>query len=90
MRVRSVLLGLASLIIGAALLGLLLMISRVDLRGIFHRVRSVDALSFVELSLLVGVNIYLSTQKWQIMDRVLRHRTDPELPAFTAFAVTAA
>jgi len=89
-RVRSVLLGLGSLTIGTALLGLLLVISRVDLRNIFQRVRRVDALSFVELSLLVGVNICLSTQKWQIMDRVLRHRTDPELPAFTAFAVTSA
>lgn len=90
MRVRSVLLGLGSLIVGNALLRLLLVISRVDLCGIFQRVRSVDTLSFVDLSLLVGVNIYLSTQKWQIMDRVLRHRTDPELPAFTAFAVTSA
>jgi uncharacterized membrane protein YbhN (UPF0104 family) len=89
-RLRSLLLVVASLAISVALIAVLVAVSKVDLRGVLLRLGSMDGRAFAKLSLLAGLNTYLSTQKWRLMDCVMRRSTDPELPTSTAFAMTSA
>ncbi len=90
MTLRRVFLLLASIVLGVGLVAVLIKIGKIDLRLTLLQLESVSRLAFVELVLLNGVLVYLSTAKWRSIDAVLRRSSDSVPSRVTSFAITSA
>jgi uncharacterized membrane protein YbhN (UPF0104 family) len=90
MTLRRALLALASVALGVILMALLIRIGKIDLRLTGHQLESVRPIVFIKLVLLNGLLIYLSTEKWRMVDTALRRTADSVPSRITSFAVTSA
>ena len=90
MRLRSVLLTIASIAVGVLLIVYLISICKIDPRATIRQVGSANRSAFFRLVLLLALLIFLSAQKWRLMDRVLRRPGDAALSRSASFAVTSA
>ena len=87
-RSRSIITVSLSLIIGLGLILLLLRASSVRWQEVLSRSLAVDRTAFVLLSLLFALNSFLSSEKWRMTDRVIRHGEGNPVPGSTAFGLT--
>jgi hypothetical protein len=85
---KRIALTLASFAVAAALIAALVVYSGVNLRETFARLAAMDRLAFLRMSVLMAFYIFLSSEKWRLIDRVLRHREDTPLPRSNAFTLT--
>lgn len=85
----SVLLSCTSLAAGLLLVILLSAYSGLSLRKAMTQLGDVVSLAFVRLSLLMALYVFLSAEKWRLIDRHMRG-TAEALPRLTGFALTAA
>ena len=85
---RRILFLIFSVLLGGLFILLLIHLGKVNLRVTGQMLRSVSVLNFVELMLLNGLLIALSTLKWRITDSVLRHPSDAVPSKMTAFFVS--
>jgi uncharacterized membrane protein YbhN (UPF0104 family) len=85
---RSALLAIASLVAGLALLGLLVFFSGMHLKEVLSRLIGIDKLACLRLALLTAVNTFLSSQKWRVADRAIRHTSDGSPSQFESFALS--
>src|SRR5512140_1803157 len=76
---RSILLALVSIALGAALIVLLVRVAKVDFRSVLAGLAGIDRFAFLRLTGLMGLNVYLSAEKWRLIDRVMRRSTDSTL-----------
>lgn len=88
MKVRSVFLSLVSITAGIVLIVALVRVAKVDPRAILQQLEYAKPVRFIGLALLMAFNIFLSGQKWQLMDRVLRRESDAALSRSAYFAFT--
>lgn len=88
MKRRSVAFTALSIVAGIVLLIILVRVSHVNIRESLARLRSVDQVAFAWLALLMGINTYLSSYKWRLIDGVLREKSDASPSRAIAFAVT--
>ena len=88
MRLRPILLAIASLTIGGVLIACLIAIGKIDPRETAQKLRHTDAVSFAVFTVLMALHILLSTQKWRIIDAVIRRPGDAPVPPSTAFALS--
>lgn len=88
MSARSTLISLGSLGLGAFLIWLLVMTSGISLGSMYSCLASVKGTTLVQIVLLLALNAYLSSQKWRLVDSVLRAKTDLVPSNFEAFAMT--
>lgn len=89
MSVRSGAIAIASLAIGAVLLALLVKVSGLHLQEMLSRLSAMDRLAFVRLTGLIAVNALLSSLKWRITDRAMRHTSEGAPSQFESFALSA-
>lgn len=89
MNLRSGALAVASLAIGAALLALLVKVSGLHLQEILARLSAMDRFAFIRLTCLLAVNALLSSLKWRITDRAMRHSSDGSPSQFESFVLSA-
>ena len=90
MKLRSVLLGLASIAVGAFLIVSLISVAKIDPHATLRQLASANRMAFVRLTLLMALHIFLSAQKWKLMDNVIRRPGDAALSRSAFFAVTSA
>ena len=88
MTARSTLISLGSLVLGAFLFWLLIMASGTSLGSMYSCLASVKGTVLVQITLLLALNAYLSSQKWRLVDSVLRGEGDFVPSNFEAFAMT--
>lgn len=88
MRTRSIFLSLGSIAVGTVLIVALVHIAKVDLHVTLRRVADANRAPFIGLALLMAFNIFLSAQKWQLMDAVIRRESDAGLSRSAYFAVS--
>src|SRR5690349_7402626 len=88
MRLRTILLSVASLSIGGALIACLIAIGKIDPHETFRKLSHVDGISFTGFTVLMAVHILLSTQKWRIIDGVIRRSGDVPLPRLRSFVLS--
>lgn len=88
MNLRKTILAFGSITASVALIALLIKVSRIDLHAMLALLRSVDRFAFLRLTLLMGFNTYLSSQKWWLVDRAVRRRNDLPLPQRTCLTLT--
>jgi hypothetical protein len=88
MNFRSGAIAIASLALGAALLGVLVKVSNLHLQEILSRFSAMDRLAFIRLTLLMALNAFLSSLKWRITDRAMRHTSDASLSQFESFVLS--
>jgi uncharacterized membrane protein YbhN (UPF0104 family) len=86
---RTVLLAVASLALGIALLVLLFRFTGVHWSQMAALLRTADKRAFVLLCCLFGFNSYLSCEKWRLAHSALSDPDDPPLTRTTAFSLTA-
>src|SRR5579883_3817 len=89
MKLRSGAVAVVSLAIGLALVGLLLRISGLGLQDITARFAGMDTRAFFGLVCLIILNAFLSSEKWRITDRAIRHTSNRELSQFESFTLSA-
>jgi len=90
MSIRRVLLFLASVVLAAVLLVLLIRIGKVDVRFMLHQLERVTPINFIKLVLLNGLLVFLSTVKWRCVDAALRHPRDFVSSGIASFFVSSA
>ena len=88
MKLRSAFFGVASLSLGGLLIAFLVGLGKIDLRETVRKVGHADVPSFLVFTFLMAVHILLSTQKWQIIDPVIRRPSDIPVPRSTSFALS--
>ena len=88
MTMRRWFLMLASLVLAVALIVLLIKVGKVDLWVTLQQLKSVSLLSFAKIALLNALLIYLSTEKWRLIDAAWRRPTDSVPPRTTSYALT--
>lgn len=90
MKLRSVLLTIASLAAGVVLIALLISFAKIDPHATLRQLASAKRVPLIRLTLLMAFNIFLSGQKWQLIDRVIRRGSDEVICRSAFFAVTSA
>jgi Lysylphosphatidylglycerol synthase TM region len=85
---RRWLLGIGSAILALVLIVVLIKVGKINLRLTLDQLRTVSWLSFTKLFLLNCVLVYLSTEKWRIIDAAWRRASDSIPSRITAFAHT--
>ena len=90
MKIRTLVLTLASFAIGVVLIEYLIALGKIDLRDTLRRLRHLDATSFVVFTLLMALHIFLSAQKWRTIDCVMRRPGDTPVAPTTSFALSSA
>jgi uncharacterized membrane protein YbhN (UPF0104 family) len=90
MKLRSVLLTLGSIAVGMFLIASLISVAKIDPRATIRQLGGVNRMAFLRLILLLTLHIFLSAQKWQLMDCVIRRRRDTALSSSACFALTSA
>ena len=88
MSTRRTLLWLASALLGALLLILLVRVGHIDVRTVLLQLESVSLLAFLWLVVLNAALVYLSTEKWRSVDAVLRHSSDSVPSRTTSFTIS--
>lgn len=87
---KRVLVAIASVGIGAGLIALLLRFGHVDLVGTLHQIGDVSGIAFAKLVFLNALLIWISTQKWRLVDKALREPSDATPSRTAAFTFTSA
>jgi uncharacterized protein (TIRG00374 family) len=87
-RLRSILLAVGSLSAGVLLITCLMALAKIDVREVVQKLNHMDGISFAAFTLLMALHIFLSTQKWRIIDAVVRHPDDAPLPGWMSFALS--
>jgi uncharacterized membrane protein YbhN (UPF0104 family) len=90
MSLRSALLSVISIAVAVLLIAGLVALAKVDLLAVVHELRTASRFAIAQLTLLMTLNIFLSSQKWRLMDKVIRRPSDVPLSPFGFFAVTSA
>jgi uncharacterized membrane protein YbhN (UPF0104 family) len=90
MKVRRLLLFLASAVIAVTLIVLLIRLGKVDLRLTLHQLELVSVFDFFKLVLLNGLLVYLSTEKWRSIDFAMRRPSDFVPSRIASFLVSSA
>ena len=90
MNLRSLFLTLASIANGIVLVASLVAVSKIDPRATMRQLGDLNRMAFVKLTLLMGLNTFLSAQKWRLVDAAVRRPADAALPRLTSFALTSA
>lgn len=90
MRMRRSVLLLASILLGALLVWLLIRLGKVDLLAMRHQIGQVSLANFGKLALLNGLLIQLSTMRWRIIDAALRHPSDSVPSWIAAYSMSSA
>ena len=85
---RSFLLAFGSAALAISLLTMLVWASKIDLHTILVQLKNVRQTAFLELVLLIGLQSFLSAQKWRLVDSVVRQDSEPALPIAATFAMT--
>lgn len=88
MKVKPVLWTMASIAMGAALIYSLISFAKIDPRVTLHQLSAANRIAFVRLMLLMALHIFLSSQKWRLMDAVLCRPGDKALSRSAFFAFT--
>lgn len=90
MKLRRVILTLASVGLSAALIVLLIRIGKINVWSTWQRVESTSPIIFIKLILLNALLVFLSDEKWRNVDTALRNVSD-SVPSRTAsFGVSSA
>jgi hypothetical protein len=79
-----------SVALAVALIVLLVKAGKVDLRVTLQQLESVRLLSFAKIALLNALMIYVSTEKWRIIDAAWRSSSDSLPSRTTSYALTSA
>jgi hypothetical protein len=74
--------------LAVALIVLLVKVGKVDLRVTLQQLKSVRLVSFARIALLNALLIYLSTEKWRIIDAAWRRPSDSLPSRTTSYALT--
>lgn len=90
MRIRRLLLFLASVALGVGLIALMVHIGKIDVRQTLKQLEHLTAINFIVLVMLNSLLVYLSTVKWRIVDQALRHSSDVVPSRIAAFFITSA
>jgi uncharacterized protein (TIRG00374 family) len=90
MKIRRMILLLASLALGCFLVAILVRFGKVDLRLTVSQLAHASLLGMLKLLMLNGVVVLLSTMKWRATDAALRHPSDPAPSGITAFSISSA
>jgi uncharacterized membrane protein YbhN (UPF0104 family) len=85
---RRSLLGVASAALAVLLIFLLIKVGKIDFRVTLQQLRSVSWISFLKITLLTGLHVYLSSQKWRCVDAALRRPSDSVPSRTMSFALT--
>jgi len=88
MTFRRITLACGSMAVGVVLIELLIHFSGVKWEDVLAHLPVLDWGAFLRLSALMAVNIYLSSWKWQLVDRASRRPTDRPVSESTSFALT--
>ena len=90
MKLRRILLAMASVALATVLIYLVIRIGNIDLHATWHEIAGARPSALVGLVLLNVLLVYLSTEKWRSVDAALRHASDPVPSRITAFVFTSA
>ncbi len=90
MSLRRVLPVFASVALGLVLIVFLIRVGKTDVGSTLRQLQHVSRFVFIKLVLLNGLLIYLSTEKWRIVDATLRGSSDLVPSRITSFAVSSA
>jgi hypothetical protein len=90
MTFRRPLLGLASAMLGAVLVVVLLRLGRVNVHATLDQLLHCSRMILLQLLLLNALLVWLSTVKWRSIDAILRRPTEAAPSRITAFFVTSA
>ena len=90
MSLRSMVLTVASITVGIALIYALISYAKIDPQATLRQLAAANRIAFIRLAMLMAFNIFLSGLKWQLMDRAIRREGDAVLTKTTFFAVTSA
>jgi len=90
MRLRSVLLSIASIAVGVLLIVALVSIAKVDVHAALRQVVGANRAALLRLTALMAVLILLSAGKWRMIDKVLLRPDDGLLSGAAYFAITSA
>jgi uncharacterized protein (TIRG00374 family) len=90
MKLRRILLAIASVALAAVLIILIIQIGNIDLHSTWHEIERARHSALIGLVLLNILLIYLSTEKWRSVDAALRHTSDPVPSRTAAFGFTSA
>jgi uncharacterized membrane protein YbhN (UPF0104 family) len=88
MKLRRLILMLASIALAFVLIVLLVKVGKVDLRVTLQQLKSVTLIAFAKIVLLNAFLVYLSTEKWRSIDAAWRRPSDSIQPKITSYAVT--
>src|SRR5262250_2577432 len=88
MKIRTLVLTLASLALGVILIAYLVVLGKIDFRDTLRKLSHLDTISFLVFTLLMALHILLSTQKWNIIDGVIRRPGDLPLQRSISFALS--
>ena len=89
MSFRSAAIAIASLAVGAALLALLAKVSGLHLQELLSRFSGMNRPAFLRLTGWIALNAFLSSLKWRITDRAMRHTSDASPSQFESFVLSA-
>jgi uncharacterized protein (TIRG00374 family) len=87
-KARSLMLAIGSVAIAVVLVLCLISIARIDPRDVLRKLRDINLWAFACFVLLMGLHIFLASQKWRLIDRVMRRSGDAALTQSTSFAVS--
>ena len=90
MKLRRILLAIASVTLAAVLVILIIRIGNIDLHSTWHEIEGANRTALIKLVLLNVLLIYLSTVKWRSVDAALRRTSDPVPSRIAAFGFTSA
>lgn len=88
MTARRMFLVLASIVIGATLIALLLRIGKIDVRLTLHQMENINRSAFARLVFLNILLVFISTAKWRSVDAALRIASDKVPSGAAAFVFT--
>jgi hypothetical protein len=77
-----------SVALALALIVLLVKVGKVDLRVTLQQLKRVSLMSFAKIALLNALLVYLSTEKWRIIDAAWRCPSDSAPSRTTSYALT--
>jgi len=87
-RSRRLLFAIVSAVLGAALVVFLVRLGKVDIHATLRQIRQSNRSILVELVLLNGILVWISTVKWRAIDALLRRPTDAAPSGISSFFVT--
>ncbi|HET7100071.1 MAG TPA: lysylphosphatidylglycerol synthase domain-containing protein, partial [Terriglobia bacterium] len=90
MKLRRLLLAIASVALAAVLIILIIRVGNIDLHSTWHEIKGANRFALAGLVLLNVLLIYISTEKWRSVDAALRNTSDPVPSRIAAFGFTSA